>query len=49
MEGTTNGVLILAGALDAGGVEQLDDGPGVHSKFIPTTPMGTLGPDGELG
>ena len=46
-EGTNTGVLLCAGGLDAGGV-QLDDGAGVHSKFIPTTPIGTLGPDGEL-
>ena len=38
--------LLVAGVL---GGEQVDDCPGVHSKFIPTTPIGTLGPDGELG
>ena len=34
LEGTTTGVLLFAIALDAGGVEQLDDGAGVQSKFI---------------
>ena len=43
LEGTTTGVLLDAGA------EQLDDGPGVHWKFIATMPIGTWGPDGELG
>ena len=50
VEGTTTGVLLLnAGRLDAGGREQLDDGAGTQSKFNPTMPTGTLGPDGELG
>ena len=40
------GALLVAGGL---GGEQLDDVPGWHSKFIPTMPIGTLGPDGELG
>lgn len=40
------GALLVAGGL---GGEQVDDGPGVHSKFIPTMPICTLGPDGELG
>ena len=47
-EGTTTGVLLCAGGLDAGGLHLLD-GPGTQLKFIPTTPIGTLGPDGELG
>ena len=47
-EGTTTGVLLFAGGLDAGGLHLLD-GAGTQSKFIPTTPIGTLGPDGELG
>lgn len=34
LEGTTTGVLLVAGGLDAGGVEQLDDGAGTQSKFI---------------
>ena len=46
--GTTTGVLLCAGELDAGGLHLLD-GAGTQSKFIPTTPIGTLGPDGELG
>ena len=52
-EGTTTGVLLFGGALDAGaldaGGEHLFGGAGTQSKFIPTTPIGTLGPDGELG
>ena len=57
-EGTTTGVLLIAGALDAGGLDagELDAGglhllvgPGTQLKFMPTTPIGTLGPDGELG
>lgn len=47
-EGTTTGVLLFTGGLDAGGLHLLD-GAGTQSKFIPTTPIGTLGPDGELG
>ena len=47
-EGTTTGVLLVAGAVDPGGLHVLD-GPGTQLKFIPTTPIGTLGPDGELG
>lgn len=43
------GVLLFAGVLDAGGVEHEDDGPGLQLKFIATTPIGALGPDGELG
>ena len=49
LEGTTTGVLLCAGGVDAGGVEHVDDGAGTQLKFIPTTPMGTFGPDGELG
>ena len=49
VEGITTGALLVAGRLDAGGVEQLDDEAGTQSKFILTMPMGTLGPDGELG
>lgn len=37
-----------AGALEAGGVHVLDV-PGTQLNCIPTTPIGTLGPDGELG
>ena len=37
-----------AGTLDAGGLQELC-GPGTQLKLIPTTPIGTLGPDGELG
>ena len=50
-EGTTTGVLLAVGGLDAGGAGGLHllDGAGTQSKFIPTTPIGTLGPDGELG
>ena len=47
-EGTNTGVLLFDGGLDAGGLHLLD-GAGTQSKFIPTTPIGTLGPDGELG
>ena len=47
-EGTTTGVLLCTGGLDEGGLHLLD-GAGLQSKFIPTTPIGTLGPDGELG
>ena len=50
LTGLEEGIIIatLLVAEELGG-EQLDDGPGVHSKFISTTPIGTLGPDGELG
>ena len=48
VEGTTTGELLCTGALDAG-AEQLDDGPGTQAKFIPTTPMAAVGPEGELG
>ena len=52
-EGTTTGVLLFGGALDAGaldaGGEHLFGGAGTQSKFIPTTPIGTLGPEGEVG
>lgn len=47
-EGITTGVLLFPGVLDAGGLH-LFCGAGTQSKFIPTTPIGTLGPDGELG
>ena len=47
-EGTTTVVLLCAGAVDAGGLHLLD-GAGTQLKPIPTTPIGTLGPDGELG
>ena len=48
-EGTATGVLLVAGRLDAGGVEQLDDGAALQLKSIATMPIVTFGPDGELG
>lgn len=51
-EGTTVEALdkgaLDTGALEAGWVHVLDV-PGTQLNCIPTTPIGTLGPDGELG